>query len=46
VRSADEGVSRDAEQIEGPKLHVGELRREGLDGFVVAKQRVPLGEAE
>jgi hypothetical protein len=44
--SANEGSCRDAEQVEGLKLDVGELRREGLDGFVVAEQRVTLGEAE
>jgi hypothetical protein len=46
VRSADEGFDRDAEQIEGLQLNIGELRWEGLDGFVVAQQRVALGEAE
>lgn len=46
VRSAYEAFERDAEQIEGLQLNIGELRREGLDGFFVAEQRVPFGEAE
>ncbi len=46
VRSAGEGFRWDAEQSEGLELDIGELRREGLDGFVVAEQRVLFGEAE
>ena len=37
---------RDAEKAEHLTLQVGELGVEGLDGTVLAQQRVPLGEAE
>ncbi len=36
----------DAEQIEGLTLKLGELRGKGLDGLVVAQQRVAFGQAE
>lgn len=36
----------DAEQIEGLTLKLSELRRKGLDGLVVAQQRVTFRQAE